>query len=270
MRSSSLLSLLRLTVVAALAPTPTRGVMPLRTRATFHLPVPLASAAPAELPKEPTKLDDFLTLLGRMYAGASVVHALDFATTNALPALAGVPAFGEMTPPAQAMAALWCLLGFAQLLGSSRDSRQVLALAYGGYEVALVLATGAITSDPTNLPIRLGVAIGLQAFVYYCYVTLRAQSIEEAGTKELSPPQGAGRGSFSPKMMAPRTPPRGKGSRSLRDRGISRVSSEDQAPKSFQENMEKLFGRDLFQALVVLTGVLCYPLMLYGIATKPH
>jgi hypothetical protein len=39
-------------------------------------------------------------------------------------------------------------------------------------------------------------------------------------------------------------------------------------PGSVQEKLETAFGPDLFRTLVVITGVLCYPLMLYGIAVK--
>ena len=47
------------------------------------------------LPPSGTKLDDFLVLMGRCYAGAGLAHAADFATGNALPAAAGLPAHGR-------------------------------------------------------------------------------------------------------------------------------------------------------------------------------
>ena len=36
-----------------------------------------------------------------------------------------------------------------------------------------------------------------------------------------------------------------------------------------QSKLEGALGKDVFQSLVVITGVLCYPLMLYGISTRP-
>ena len=37
---------------------------------------------------------------------------------------------------------------------------------------------------------------------------------------------------------------------------------------SFQQKMEAQFGKDVFKYLVITTGVLCYPLMGYGVAMK--
>lgn len=251
-----------LAVATAFAP-PVQAARSLRPR--LVVPTVHALAGPVDLPPSGTKLDDFLQLLGRCYAGASVAHAVDFATANALPAAAGVLPFAQMAPAGQAMGVVWCLVGFAQLLGTDRGSRQVLAIAYGAYEIVLTLATGAVTSDPGNLPLRLGAAAGLQAVVYYCYVQLRQKSLDEANAEAAPRASGRGRRAAAPKMMAPRT-------RSGQDKSPARGrgAPKDEPPKSFQEKMEDAFGKDIFKGLVVLTGVLCYPLILYGIASKPH
>jgi hypothetical protein len=195
-----------------------------------------------------------------------VAHAVDFATANALPAAAGVLPFAQMTPAGQAMGVVWCLVGFAQLLGNDRGSRQALAIAYGAYEILLTLATGAVTSDPSNLPVRLGAAAGLQAVVYYCYVQLRQKSLDESADAQPAPrASNRGRGAAAPKVLAARTRP-GQTKSPVRGRGAPKA----QPPKSFQERLEDAFGKDLFKGLVFVTGVLCYPLILYGIVNKPH
>ena len=38
--------------------------------------------------------------------------------------------------------------------------------------------------------------------------------------------------------------------------------------QSFQQKMEAKFGKDVFKYFVIATGVLCYPLMAYGVAMK--
>ena len=38
--------------------------------------------------------------------------------------------------------------------------------------------------------------------------------------------------------------------------------------QSFQQKMEATFGKDVFKYFVIATGVLCYPLMAYGVAAK--
>jgi len=63
--------------------------------------------------------------------------------------------------------------------------------------------------------------------------------------------------SAEPQMMA--APKRSKGKRD------SKVS---EPAGSFQQKLENAFGKDVFKGLVVLTGVLCYPLMAYGIIQK--
>ena len=131
----------------------------------------------AGLPPTGTKLDDFLLLLGRCYAVAGVAHALDFATTNSLPAMAAVT---SLPPIGQAMGVLWCVIGAAQPLGKERKTRTALAAAYGAYEIVLTIASGAATSDPDGVALRLAAAAGLQAVVIFCYFELRRQSMEAA------------------------------------------------------------------------------------------
>jgi len=269
-----------LLLVASVAAAAAFAPGPAQLRPRFVQPAARACAVPpVELPPSGTKLDEFLVLIGRCYAGASVAHAVDFATANALPAAAGVVPFAQMTPAGETLGVIWCLVGFAQLLGQDRDSRKALAIAYGAYEIVLTLATGAVTSDPANLPLRLGAAVGLQAVVYYCYVQLRQQLIDaaaeaaEAARQKPATSRFGWRRAAAPKMMAPRpragqskTAPAG-GRRSAVGR---RGSPEEEAPTSVQEKLEAAFGKDLFRSLVVLTGVLCYPLMLYGMVNRPH
>ena len=50
-------------------------------------------------------------------------------------------------------------------------------------------------------------------------------------------------------------------------RGGSKGSGEAQVG-GLQQKLEAALGKELFQSLVVLTGVLCYPLMAYGVLTK--
>ena len=137
-----------------------------------------------ELPPSGTKLDDFLQLLGRCYAVAGVAHAADFATANALPAMAAVPPFVSLPLAGQAMGVIWCLIGAVQPLAGDRPSRTALAAAYGIYEIVLTVASGVITSDPDGTAMRLAAAIGVQAVVASCYVVLKQQSIESAEAEQ--------------------------------------------------------------------------------------
>ena len=63
--------------------------------------------------------------------------------------------------------------------------------------------------------------------------------------------------SAEPQMMA--APKRSKGKRD---------SKVNEPAGSFQQKLESAFGKDVFKGLVILTGVLCYPLMAYGIIQK--
>ena len=189
------------------------------------------------LPLSGTKLDDFLVLMGRCYAGAGLAHAADFATGNALPAAAGLPPFALLPPAGQALGVVWVLVGLLQPLASTRAAQQAGLIAYGAYEIILTLAAWTATSDPDGNLMRLGAAAGVQVVVGYCFVELRRQSIEaaatEAGARGRSPP---------PRMMV--------------------------GEQSFQQKMEAKFGKDVFKYFVIATGVLCYPLMAYGVAMK--
>mmetsp|Transcript_4683 Transcript_4683/g.11585 ORF Transcript_4683/g.11585 Transcript_4683/m.11585 type:complete len:267 (+) Transcript_4683:79-879(+) len=210
------------------------------------------------LPLSGTKLDDFLVLMGRCYGVAGLAHAADFATGNALPAAAGLPPFALLPPVGQALGVVWVLVGILQPIASTRAAQQAGLIAYGAYEIILTLAAWTATSDPDGNLMRLGAAAGLQVFVGYCFVELRRQSIEAAAT------EAGARGGRSPppRMMVGRPAPRpgrgGKGGSAERSVG----------GQSFQQKMEAKFGKDVFKYFVIATGVLCYPLMAYGVAMK--
>ena len=231
--------------------------------ATHRTVLPRATVtACRELPSSGTKLDEFLTLLGRCYAGAGVAHAVDFATANALPAAAGLVPFTALPPAGQAMGVLWCLLGMVQPLATTRSLQEVLAIAYGAYEIILTLAASTITSDPDGTLGRLGAAAGLQAVVFFCYVELRRQSLELAET-EVQSSAGGKRRASGLQMMAPK-PSKKSSTGSSRRRGEEPKAEA----RSVQERLEDQFGEGAFKSFVILTGVLCYPLMAYGIAMK--
>jgi len=109
-----------------------------------------------------------------------VAHAIEFATGNALHAMAAVPPIQALPPTGQAMGVFWCLIGAAQPLASDRAQRKALAAAYGVYEILLTVASSAVTNDPEGTAMRLAAAAGLQAVVFYCYVELRQQSLQSA------------------------------------------------------------------------------------------
>lgn len=238
------------------------SAMQLHPRAALvHAP---RSSAPAlnlkgDEPSLPsTKLDDFLVLMGRCYAGAGLAHAADFATGNALPAAAGLPPFALLPPAGQALGVVWVLIGVLQPIASTRAAQQAGLIAYGAYEIILTLAAWTATSDPDGNLMRLGAAAGVQAVVGYCFVELRRQSIEadapKIGARGRSPP---------PRMMVGRPAPRpGRGGKGD---SAERCVGEEQ---SFQQKMEAKFGKDVFKYFVIATGVLCYPLMAYGVAAK--
>ena len=212
------------------------------------LPAPpsvCAIRAAVELPSSDTKLDDFLQLLGRSYAVAGLAHAADFATGNTLPTAAGLPPFVEIGPLGQAMGVFWCFLGLVQPLAAERAPRRALAIAYGVYEIVLTLGAGIVTTDPDGTPMRLAAAAAVQALVAFCYYELLQSMIEVSSDPS---PKATRRG--SPMMKA------------------GRKSSEPEKSRSFQQVLEDSLGKGLFKSLVILTGVLCYPLMLYGVAMK--
>ena len=218
-----------------------------------------------ELPTSGTKLDEFLTLLGRCYAGAGVAHAVDFATANALPAAAGLVPFTALPPAGQAMGVLWCLLGMVQPLATSRSSQETLAIAYGVYEIILTLAASTLTSDPDGTLGRLGAAAGLQAVVYFCYVELRRQSVEITEVEEQRSSAGKRR---APELRMLVSKPPTKGPQAGARPAGKKVSKPTAEPRSVQQQLEDQFGEGAVKSFVILTGVLCYPLMAYGIAMK--
>jgi hypothetical protein len=218
-----------------------------------------------ELPSSGTKLDEFLTLLGRCYAGAGVAHAVDFATANALPAAAGLVPYTALPPAGQAMGVLWCLLGMVQPLATSRSSQETLAIAYGVYEIILTLAASTLTSDPDGTLGRLGAAAGLQAVVYFCYVELRRQSVEITEVDEQRSSAGKRR---APELRMLASKPPTKGSKAGARPAGKKVSKPTAEPRSVQQQLEDQFGEGAVKSFVILTGVLCYPLMAYGIAMK--
>ena len=139
---------------------------------------PRLSALPPEA--DGSKLDDFLVLMGRCYGVAGAAHAADFATMNALPAMAGLPPFGALGAAGQAAGVLWCALGLVQPLAASRVQRTAGVVAYGAYEVVLTLAaSAAVPGDAAAAATRLAAALGLQAVVAFCFWELRRQSLEE-------------------------------------------------------------------------------------------
>ena len=210
------------------------------------------------LPPSGTKLDDFLVLMGRCYAGAGLAHAADFATGNALPAAAGLPPFALLPPAGQALGVVWVLVGLLQPIASTRAAQQAGLIAYGVYEIILTLAASTATSDPDGNLMRLGAAAGLQAVVGYCFFELRRQSIEAAAAEAGARGRPVSPRTTPPRMLAGRPAPRpgrdGKGG------GVEELS--------FQQRMEAKLGKDAFKYLVIATGVLCYPLMAYGVAMK--
>ena len=206
-------------------------------------------------PPPGSKLDDFLVLLTRCYAGAGAAHGIDFATANALPAAAGLAPFAELPPAGRALGVIWVVLGLVQPLASDRDTQQAAVVAYGVYEIILTLAAQGATAEPEGLPARLGAAVGVQLVVAYCYVELRRQSVEAAAAETPS-----ARRTSTPRMMAGHSPPQPK------QGGKSKGGTGQDG--SFQQKLEQTFGPDFFKALVIVTGVLCYPLMAYGIAQK--
>lgn len=220
-----------------------------------------------ELPPSGTKLDDFLVLVGRCYAGAGLAHAIDFATANALPAAAGLEPFADLPAAGQAFGVVWVLLGLVQPLAATRETQQAGLIAYGVYEIILTLAASTATADPEGNLARLGAAAGVQAIVAYCYFELKRQSIEAAASASSSSDGGGSRKSgaaarsTAPRMMARGQPGRDKG-------GKGKGSGKEVQVGGLQQKLEEVFGKDLFQSLVVLTGVLCYPLMAYGVLTK--
>lgn len=219
-----------------------------------------------ELPSSGTKLDEFLTLLGRCYAGAGLAHAVDFATANALPAAAGLVPYTALPPAGQAMGVLWCLLGMVQPLATSRSSQETLAIAYGVYEIILTLAASTLTSDPEGTLGRLGAAAGLQAVVYFCYVELRRQSVEITEVDEQRSSSAGKRRAPELRMLASK-PPTKDSKAGARPAG-KKVSKPTAEPRSVQQQLEDQFGDGAVKSFVILTGVLCYPLMAYGIAMK--
>ncbi|GMH57984.1 hypothetical protein TrST_g7726 [Triparma strigata] len=135
-----------------------------------------------ELPPRGTKLDEFLVLVCRCYAGAGLAHAVDFATANKLPAAAGLVPFAELPPLGQALGVLWVVVGVGQLAaseGGSRAMQQAGLILYGAYEIALTVAAWSITNDPDRNLSRLGAAAGVQLAVAFCFVELRRQSMNE-------------------------------------------------------------------------------------------
>ena len=161
----------------------------------------------AGAPPSGSKLDEFLVLLGRCYAGAGLAHALDFATANALPAAAGLPPFAELSFAGRALGVLWVAVGLVQPLASKRSTQQTALAAYGIYEVALTLAAQSATSQPEGLPTRLGAAVGVQLVVGLCYVELRRQSMEAAAAEAPLASLGAKRSRSPPRMLAGQNTP---------------------------------------------------------------
>lgn len=256
--------------------------LPAITRPTV-VPVSRSSALVAtELPESGTKLDDFLVLVGRCYAGAGIAHAVDFATGNALPAAAGLVPFAELPVAGQAFGVVWVLLGIVQPLASTRAQQQAGLIAYGVYEIILTLAAATATSDPDGTVGRLAAAAGVQAIVYYCYVELKRQSIEaaaeESSAAARSPAKARGSArSSAPRMMAGARPGKnrsrsaksGKSGKSGKGSNGAIVFKGAAGEKlSLQQKLEEVFGEDLFKGIIFTTGVLCYPLMGYGILTK--
>lgn len=148
-----------------------------------HPPPTLLKAA--TLPPDdgtPNKLDEFLLLMGRCYGVAGLAHAVDFATSNALPAAAGLPPFSDLDTAGQALGVVWCAVGIVQPALAGRNARQSGIVAYGVYEIVLTLAAALVNAD--GLASRLGAAVGVQVVVAYCYYELRRQSIEELAEEE--------------------------------------------------------------------------------------
>ena len=212
----------------------------------------------AELPPSGTKVDEFLSLMGKCYCAAGIAHAADFASGNALPAAAGLGPFASLPMEGQALGVFWVLIGVIQPLASTRAAQQALVAAYGAYEIILTLAASTATSDPDGNLMRLGAAAGLQLIVGFCYYELRKQSLEAAAAEKKTSVAGRRqRIGAAPRMMA-----------SERPAAKMRRGGKEPPPLSFQQKLEEKLGKDNFQAIVVLTGVMCYPLMAFGAIMK--
>ena len=122
-----------------------------------------------------TPLGDFRELMGSLYGVAGLAHAADLATSNALPALAGAPAFGDLPPTGQALAAFWALTGPIAFVLSRKGAGYAEAglVLYGATEVGLAaLVTSVYATDAPTLVNSLGV----QAWVFGAWVWARSRS----------------------------------------------------------------------------------------------
>jgi len=107
-------------------------------------------------------LDRFRTLMGTLYGVAGIAHAADcLAGPSALLTAAGAPPFRELSPPAQALAVIWCAAGPLAYLTSRRGGRAADAglVAYGVVEVlgAALASTNVDAAELAALPNALAV-----------------------------------------------------------------------------------------------------------------
>ena len=207
-----------------------------------------------------TRGDDLLLYTGRFYVAAGLAHALDFATDNRLLSSAGLGSFSELPPIGQALGVVWVLIGLAQPLGTTRAQRQAGVLAYGGWELFLALAGFLVTTDTSGELAWLKTAAIGQAVLGAAYLLLRTLSVSETHSPASDDMvERTSSRSTTPRMLAGR-PPEGSRQRG----GGSRV----ERPSGLQQQLEDALGKNAFRAIVILTGVMCYPLMAYGIAMK--
>eukprot|EP00854_Cymbomonas_tetramitiformis_P015082 gene15082-17828_t len=131
---------------------------------------------PAALDRTP-KLDKFRKLMGALYGGAGIAHAIDLLGQSKLLAYAGAPVFADCSPLGQSLAVAWCAAGpFAFLCSRKGGATADLGLAaYGLIEVfcaAVVASTAASGAMGTNALVN---AVGVQAVIAFCWFSLSTQ-----------------------------------------------------------------------------------------------
>ena len=100
--------------------------------------------------------------MGTLYGVAGMAHAADcLAGPSTLLTAAGAPPFQDLPPPAQALAAVWCLAGPVAYVASRRGGRFADAglVAYGVVEVlgAALISANVDAAELAALPNALAV-----------------------------------------------------------------------------------------------------------------
>ena len=142
----------------------------------------IAPTAPPPVDSTEAPLDRFRTLMGTLYGVAGIAHAADcLAGPSALLTAAGAPPFRELSPPAQALAVIWCAAGPLAYLTSRRGGRAADAglVAYGVVEVlgAALISANVDAAELAALPNALAVqGVVAASWIYSSMQTDKTQT----------------------------------------------------------------------------------------------